>query len=85
MLFPHARLTSLLAMTGALVAACGGPSSQTTPTPTPLTATQIKAKYTSAATHYNAADVQIALTENAACDALSATVALGACQTALSA
>ncbi|MFI5284678.1 MAG: hypothetical protein ACHQ4F_00005, partial [Candidatus Dormibacteria bacterium] len=35
--------------------------------------------------HYNAAEVQIALTENAACDALSATVALGACQTALSA
>jgi hypothetical protein len=75
----------LLLVVGVLVAACGGPSSATSPTPTPLTAAQIQARYTSAATHYNAAEVQIALTENAACDALSATVALGACQTALSA
>ncbi|MFZ0129738.1 MAG: hypothetical protein WB808_00055 [Candidatus Dormiibacterota bacterium] len=82
---PHARLTTLLAISGALVAACGGPSSSTSPTPTPLTASQIQAKYASAATHYNAAEVQIALMENTACDALSATVALSACQTALSA
>jgi hypothetical protein len=83
--FPHARQTIVLAGTATLLAACGGPTSPSTPTPTPLTPAQIQARYAAAATRYNQGEAQIALTENAACDATSATVALAACQTALSA
>jgi hypothetical protein len=68
-----------------LVAACGGPTSPTSATSTPLTAAQIQSRYTAAANLYNQGEVQIAANENTACDAASATVALGACQTALSA
>jgi hypothetical protein len=82
---PHARFTLVLAFAAALMVACGGSTSPTTSTPTPLTPAQIQARYTAAAAHYNQGETQIALTENASCDAASATVALGACQTALSA
>jgi hypothetical protein len=82
--FPHARLPILLATTAALLAACGGSSSPNATTPTPLTVAQIQARYTAGAGHYNTGEEQIATTENAACDAGSATVSLKACQTALS-
>ena len=82
--FPHARCMTLLGMTGALLAACGGSTSPSSPTPTPLTPAQIQAHYAATALHYNQVEAQIAATENAACDATSATVALGACQSALS-
>ena len=85
MRFPQGRVTIPVAITAALLAACGGSSNQTSPTPTPLTVAQIQARYAAAATHYNQGEVQIAVTENQSCDATSATVALGACQTALSA
>ncbi len=81
---PHARLPILLATSAALLAACGGSSSSNTPTPTPLPVAQIQARYTLAATHYNSGEEQIASSENAACDAGSATVSLKNCQTALS-
>jgi hypothetical protein len=82
---PHARHTILLLGAATLLGACGGSTSPSTPTPTPLTPAQIQARYTAAATHYNQGEAQIAVTENASCDAASATVALAACQTALSA
>jgi hypothetical protein len=81
---PHARLPILLATSAALLAACGGSSSPNTPTPTPLPVAQVQARYTLAATHYNSGEEQIATSENAACDAGSATVSLKNCQTALS-
>jgi hypothetical protein len=81
---PHARLPILLAAAAALVAACGGSSSPNTTTPTPLTVAQVEARYTAAAAHYNSGEEQIATTENADCDAGSATVSLKNCQTALS-
>ena len=56
----------------------------TSATPTPLTDAQIQARYSAAAGRYNQGEVQIAATENASCDATSATVSLTACQTALS-
>jgi hypothetical protein len=71
-------------MAAALLAACGGSSSPTTPTPTPLTVAQIQTRYTAAAGHYNSGEDAISTTENASCDAGSATVSLMACQTALS-
>lgn len=82
---PHARRAILLFGSAALVAACGGSTNPATPTPTPLTPAQIQGRYTAAAAHYNQGEAQIAATENSSCDAASATVALGACQTALSA
>lgn len=82
---PHARFAIFSALTTALLVACGGSSSPASPTPTPLTPAQIQARYTAAATHYNQGAGQIAATENKSCDAGSTTVALGACQTALSA
>jgi hypothetical protein len=82
---PHSRLTIFVALSAALLAACGGSSGPTTPTPTPLTVAQIQARYTAAADHYNQGDVQVAANENSSCDAGSATVSLGSCQTALSA
>lgn len=82
--FPHVRLPILLATTATLLAACGGSSSPNSTTPTPLTVAQIQARYTAAAGHYNAGEEQIATTENAACDAGSATASLKTCQTALS-
>jgi hypothetical protein len=82
---PHARFTLVLCFAAALMVACGGSTSPTTSTPSPLTQAQIQARYAAAAARYNQGETQIALTENAFCDAASATVALGACQTALSA
>jgi hypothetical protein len=82
---PHARLPILLASAVALLVACGGSSSPNTTTPSPLTVAQIQTRYTAAAGHYNSGEEEIAATENAACDAASATVSLKACQTALSA
>ncbi|MGA7989724.1 MAG: hypothetical protein WCB51_15145 [Candidatus Dormiibacterota bacterium] len=73
------------AVAAATLAACGGSSATTTPTPTPLSQEQIQARYTAAATAYNASEAQIALTQNAACDVASPTAALTACQTAFSA
>jgi hypothetical protein len=77
-------LPIVLAMAAALLAACGGSSSPTTPTPTLLTVAQVQARYTAAAGHYNSGEDAISTIENAACDAGSATVSLKACQTALS-
>jgi hypothetical protein len=74
----------LTAVTAALLAACGGSSTPTSATPTPLTDAQIQARYSAAASRYNQGEAQIAATENASCDATSATVLLTACQTALS-
>ncbi len=73
-----------MAATAALLAACGGSSTSTSATPTPLTTAQVQARYSAAAGRYNQGEAQIALTENASCDATSATVSLTACQTALS-
>ena len=81
---PHARFTIVLMVSAALVLACGQSTSPSSPTPIPLTPSQIQARYTAAAPHYNQGEAQVAATENAACDAISATVSLGACQTALS-
>jgi hypothetical protein len=81
----HARHTILLLGAATLLGACGGSTSPSTPTATPLTPAQIQARYTAAASRYNQGEAQIAVTENASCDAASVTVALGACQTALSA
>jgi hypothetical protein len=83
--FPHARPTILIFGVAVLLTSCGGSTGLSTPTPSPLTPAQIQARYVAAATHYNQGEAQIAVTENAACDAASATVALAACQTALSA
>jgi hypothetical protein len=82
---PHTRLPILLATSAALLGACGGSSSPNTTTPTPLTVAQIQARYAAAAAHYNTGEEQISTTQNAACDAGSATVSLKSCQTALSA
>jgi hypothetical protein len=68
----------------ALLVACGGPSSQTSPTPTPLSIAQIQTKYTTAANQYNHSLASIGLTENAACDVGSVTATLAACQVAVS-
>jgi hypothetical protein len=80
----HARFTIVLMVSAALVLACGQSTSPTSPTPIPLTASQIQSRYTAAATHYNQGEAQVAATENTSCDAVSAVVSLGGCQTALS-
>ncbi len=67
-----------------LLAACGGSNSVTSPTATPLTPAQIQSRYSAAATLYNRTVSQVALAENAACDAGSPSVSLSACQSALS-
>ena len=74
----------VLMVSAALVMACGQPTSPSSPTSVPLTASQIQSRYASAATHYNQGEAQVAATENSSCDAVSAVVSLGACQTALS-
>jgi hypothetical protein len=66
-----------------LLAACGGSTSPTSPTPTPLSQAQIQTRYTAAATQYNRSETGIAVTENAACDVVSPSAALSACQAAL--
>ncbi len=81
---PQARLTILAGVTAALLVACGGSTSPSSTTPTPLTTAQIQARYAADALHYNQTEAQVAATENAVCDASSATVALSACQSALS-
>jgi hypothetical protein len=81
--FPRTRFTLLLAP-AALLAACGGSTSPSSPTPTPLTPAQIQARYAAAASRYNQGQAQIALTEDASCDPASASAALVTCQTALS-
>jgi hypothetical protein len=63
---------------------CGGASSPTSPTPSPLSTAQIQSRYTAAANAYNTYAAQIAVTENADCDVGSPTASLTACQTALS-
>jgi len=83
----HRLPLRLAAVTGAVVsvlAGCGGSNSVTSPTPTPLSPAQIQARYSAAATTYNRTVAQIAVTENAACDATSPSVSLSACQSALS-
>src|ERR1700683_4997338 len=83
----HVRLRPIL-LTGplaaALLVACGGPTSQTSPTPTPLSIAQIQTRYTTAANQYNHSLATIGVTENAACDVGSATATLAACQVAVS-
>jgi hypothetical protein len=81
---PDPRLLLAGSLAGVLLAACGGSSSQVSPTPSPLTTAQIQSRYTAAATAYNNYEAQIAVTENASCDVGSATASLTACQTALS-
>ncbi|MEA2637046.1 MAG: hypothetical protein QOE18_103 [Chloroflexota bacterium] len=82
---PRARLLALAgSLAAALLAACGGSTSPTSSTPSPLSQAQIQARYTSAAAQYNQSAVKIGLTVNAACDIGSPTAALSACQTALS-
>jgi len=70
-------------LAGVLLAGCGGSTSPSSPTPSPLTTAQIQTRYTAAATQYNHSETQIALTENAACVLGSLGAALSACQTAL--
>ena len=84
---PHvpARLLRSAALLGVLLAGCGGSTSQTSPTPTPLSTAQIQSRDMAAATQYNRSVSAIALTENSSCDVGSATATLAACQTALSA
>ena len=81
---PLARVTLVTALSAALLVACGGSTPLSSPTPTPLTAAQIQARYRTAASLYNQSAAQIAAVENNACDASSPTVALAACQAALS-
>jgi hypothetical protein len=83
--FPHARFAIVLMVSGALVLACGQSTSPSSPTAIPLTSAQVQSRYTAAATHYNQGEAQVAATENTSCDAVSAVVSLGGCQTALSA
>ncbi len=80
----HARVPVLASLAAILLVACSNASSPSSPTPTPLTTTQIQARYAAAAKQYNTSEARISLAENAACDAGSPTVALSACQTALS-
>ena len=68
----------------AVLAGCGGSSSQSSPMPSPLSTAQIQSRYNAAANAYNAYETQISITENAACDVGSPTSSLTACQTALS-
>ena len=70
-------------LSGALLGACGAPTSPASPTPTPLSASQIQSRYTAAATQYNRSEAQIAATENAACVLGSLAAGLSACQSAL--
>ena len=85
---PHRRRARFLALAGTLagglLAACGGSTSPSSPTPTPLSESQIQTRYNTAARQYNQSAVQIGLTVNASCDVGSPTAVLGACQTALS-
>jgi hypothetical protein len=74
----------VLMVSAALVLACGQSTSPSSPTPIPLTTSQIQSRYTAAAAHYNQGEAQVAATENTSCDAVSAGVSLGGCQTALS-
>jgi hypothetical protein len=80
----HRRRSRLLALACGLLAGCGGPTSQTSPTPSPLSQSQIQERYTTAARQYNQSAVQIGLGVNAACDVGSPTASFTACQTALS-
>ena len=87
--FPSSRRSRACLAAGAgviasLLAACGGSNSVTSPTPTPLTPAQIQTRYSAAAALYNRTVSQVALAENAACDAASPGVSLSACQSALS-
>jgi hypothetical protein len=81
---PHLRLLIAGSFATALLAGCGGSTSQTSPTPSPLSTAQIQSRYTAAANAYNTYETQISITENAACDVGSPTASLTACQTALS-
>jgi hypothetical protein len=81
---PHLRPLIAGSLAGVLLAGCGGTSSQTSPTPPPLSTAQIQSRYSAAASAYNTFEAQIAVTENAACDVGSPTASLTACQTALS-
>jgi hypothetical protein len=74
----------MVPLVGALLAACGGSTSQASPTPTPLTITQIQTRYSTVAHQYNQSMASISLTENAACDVGSTTATLTACQAAVS-
>ena len=84
MAFPHTRVPVLASLAAILLVACSNASSPSSPTPSPLSTAQIQARYSAAAKEYNTSEAQISLAENAACDAGSPTVALSACQTALS-
>jgi hypothetical protein len=83
MRIPRARFTVFF-LAAAMLAACGGSTNPSSPTPTSLTLAQIQSRYVAAAGRYNQGEAQIALTENASCDAASVSVALETCQTALS-
>jgi hypothetical protein len=81
---PVPRLLLAGSLTGVLLAGCGGSTSQTSPTPSPLSTAQIQSRYSAAASAYNTYETQISVTENATCDVGSPTASLSACQTALS-
>ncbi len=83
MRFPHPRAVVGVPLAALGLAACGGSTAPSSPTPTPLTTAQIQARYVAAANRYNESEATIAAVENAACDASSPTVALADCQTAL--
>jgi hypothetical protein len=84
MALPHTSVAVLAFLSAGLVVACSNATSPSSPTPSPLTTAQIQARYSAAAKQYNASETQLSAAENAACDAGSPTVALSACQTALS-
>jgi hypothetical protein len=81
---PQPRLFLAASLATAVLAGCGGSSSETSRTPSPLSTAQIQSRYNAAANAYNAFETQISITENAACDVGSPSSSLSACQSALS-
>jgi hypothetical protein len=75
----------VLALAGiTLLAACSPPGPAATPSPSPLTAAQLQARYTSAAAEYNTNAARIARSESMYCDPHSTSADLTQCQMALS-
>lgn len=66
-----------------LLAACSSSSPQATASPSPLTATQLQARYTAAASTYNANAARIARSESMYCDPHSQNADLTQCQKTL--
>jgi hypothetical protein len=79
-----ARLLVAVLGGGCLLAGCSSSSPRTTASPSPLTPTQLQARYTAAASTYNANAARIAHSESTYCDPHSASADLTQCQKALS-